>query len=360
MAIDTTAISWAGGTWNVLTGCSVCSPGCANCYAMKLAGTRLQNHPSRKGLTVPSKSGPVWTGEVRFNRQWLDQPLRRRTPTVIFVCAHSDLFHPAVPDEIIDQIFEVMARCPHHLFMVLTKRAARARSYIGEAVQRHSPAATGSTPARIWERIGQAAALLQALAGQGAVWGGAHPWPLRNVWLGTSVEDQTRADERLPELVATPAALRFVSAEPLLERVDLSRWLFDPVRVEDMPGYALNDAPGAAYVKPSGKIGLVIAGGESQRGARWLPAETVRGLHEQCEAASTVFHFKQWGAWLPADQVTNSAQREAMAKATWQTRDEALGPRSNAVAFNVGPAIAGHLLDGIEYRGMPPWPAVTP
>lgn len=339
MAIDTTAISWAGGTWNVLTGCSVCSPGCTNCYAMKLAGTRLQNHPSRKGLTVPSKGGPVWTGEVRFNRQWLDQPLRRKTPTVIFVCAHSDLFHPEVSDQVLDEIFGVMALCHWHLFLVLTKRIERAGRYLS------APGLEGR--------------IFPYWAGWQPAGGPAHRFPnfpLANMWVGTSVEDQQRADERLPELVATPAALRFVSAEPLLERVDLSRWLFDPVRVEDMPGYALNDAPGAAYVKPSGKIGLVIAGGESQRGARWLPAETVRGLHEQCEAAGTVFHFKQWGAWLPADQVTNSAQREAITKATWQTPDEALGPRSNAVAFNVGPAIAGHLLDGIEYRGMPSWP----
>lgn len=313
MAIDTTAISWAGGTWNILTGCSLASPGCTNCYAMKLAGGRLQNHPSRKGLTVPSKGGPVWTGEVRFNRQWLDQPLRRKTPTVIFVCAHSDLFHPQVTDEVLDEIFGVMAACPWHLFLVLTKRIDRARRY------------------------------LEAVGLEGRVfpyWAGlqprppAHPFPtfpLPNLWVGTSVEDQQRVEERLPELVATPAALRFVSAEPILGPVMITPWL--------------------------SHIGLVIAGGESQRGARWLPTESVRSLRDQCRAAGTVFHFKQWGAWLPRDQVTSDAQREAIAKATWETAAGGLGTRSEAVAYNVGPAIAGHLLDGIEYREMPPWPS---
>ena len=106
---ENTKIEWADATWNPITGCSVTSPGCTNCYAMKLAGTRLQHHPSRAGLTVPSKAGPVWTGEVRFNEQWLTQPLQWKRPRRIFVCAHGDLFHENVPDEWIDKVFAVMA-----------------------------------------------------------------------------------------------------------------------------------------------------------------------------------------------------------------------------------------------------------
>src|SRR5690606_24715195 len=151
---------------NPITGCSVVSPGCTNCYAMRLAGTRLKDHPSRAGLTTMSKAGPVWNGTVRFNDKWLDQPLRWKRPRMVFVCAHGDLFHEAVPDEWIDQVFAVMELCPQHIFQVVTKRSKRLRRYL-----------TANTP-------------------------------LLNVWLGVSVEDQARAGERIPDLLATPAAVR--------------------------------------------------------------------------------------------------------------------------------------------------------
>lgn len=128
---DGTHISWAEATWNIVTGCQVLSPGCKRCYAMKLAGTRLKHHPSRQGLTIETKSGAVWNGLVRFNEQWLDQPLRWAKPRMIFVCAHADLFYEAVPDQWIDRVFAVMALAPQHVFMVLTKRTARMRDYLG-------------------------------------------------------------------------------------------------------------------------------------------------------------------------------------------------------------------------------------
>ncbi len=165
---DGTHIEWTDATWNPVTGCSVVSPGCTNCYAMKLAGTRLQDHPSRAGLTKPSKAGPAWTGEVRFNDGWLDQPLRWKRSRRIFVCAHADLFHENVPDEWIDKVFAVMTMTPQHQFQVLTKRSARMRNYMVSRSCRF--------PAR-----------------------GVRP----NVWLGVSVEDQARADERIPDLLAT-------------------------------------------------------------------------------------------------------------------------------------------------------------
>lgn len=127
---DTSAIEWTDATWNPVTGCSVVSPGCTNCYAMKLAGTRLQHHPSRAGLTQDSKAGPVWTGEVRFNEQWLDQPRRWKRGRNIFVCAHGDLFHESVPDEWLDRVFRQMGIAHHHTFQVLTKRSGRMRSYM--------------------------------------------------------------------------------------------------------------------------------------------------------------------------------------------------------------------------------------
>lgn len=144
---DKTSIEWVaapdgtpGATWNPITGCSVVSPGCTNCYAMRLAGGRLKNEPSRAGLTQSSKAGPVWTGEVRFNRHWLDQPLRWRRSRRIFVCAHGDLFHEAVPDEWIDQVFAVMLRTGILL-------AARKPKRDGER-------ARGSVPAFVARRVG--------------------------------------------------------------------------------------------------------------------------------------------------------------------------------------------------------------
>src|SRR3954464_7684352 len=105
---DGTHIEWTDATWNIVNGCSVLSPGCTNCYAMKLAGTRLKHHPSRAGLTIDTKAGPVWNGEVKFNAEWLLQPLRWRRPRKIFVCAHGDLFHEKVTDAQLDQVFAVM------------------------------------------------------------------------------------------------------------------------------------------------------------------------------------------------------------------------------------------------------------
>jgi len=123
-------IEWTDATWNPVTGCSVVSPGCINCYAMRLAGTRMRHHWSRQGLTNDSKAGPVWNGQVRFNEEWLDQPLRWRKPRRIFVAAHGDLFHEAVPDEWIDRCFAVMSLTPQHKHQVLTKRPDRMRDYL--------------------------------------------------------------------------------------------------------------------------------------------------------------------------------------------------------------------------------------
>lgn len=119
---DNTAIEWADATWNPITGCSVVSAGCTNCYAMRLAGGRLRHHPTRAGLTVPTKAGPVWTGEVRFNEAALLQPMRWTRPRRIFVCAHGDLFHEAIPTWWIDFVFAHMATTERHTFLVLTKR----------------------------------------------------------------------------------------------------------------------------------------------------------------------------------------------------------------------------------------------
>lgn len=302
---DNSKIEWTGATWNPITGCSLASPGCTNCYAMKLAGTRLAHHPSRAGLTQDSKAGPVWTGEVRFNDQWIDQPLRWKRPRTIFVCAHGDLFHESVPDDWIDRVFAVMALASHHTFQVLTKRSARMRDYCDGITS-----ASGAG----WV-LDQAESMKPSDQWNGNVYQARHELAehscLPNVWLGVSVEDQQRADERIPDLLGTPAAVRWVSAEPLLGPVDLNR-----IREEFDGGLgvkwesALDGKRFSPWVGDDEdpmiagfpKLDWVVAGGESGRGARGSTDEVegwIRDLLRQCQAARVPFFGKQNFAKLP-------------------------------------------------------------
>jgi protein gp37 len=298
---ETSKIEWTEATWNVITGCSVVSPGCTNCYAMRLAGTRLQHHPSRAGLTRDSKAGPVWTGETRLNEEWLDQPLNWRRPRRIFVCAHGDLFHESVPDEWIDRVFAVMALAGQHTFQVLTKRAARMRAYVAaDRMGRIEHFAKRM----MRERSGDPSK--PVLTGKTL----AGTWPWSHVHLGVSAEDQKRADERIPDLLATPAAVRFVSAEPLLGPLDLTdvdyvpyldSFRTRPRENPDDPNWpALRYDVLRGHMKGPDDIGLpkldwVIAGGESGPGARPMHPDWIRSLRDQCTAAGVPFFFKQWG-----------------------------------------------------------------
>ncbi len=234
-----TGIEWTDETWNPVTGCTKVSPGCAHCYAEGVARRLWRGRPF---------------AEVRCHEDRLTQPLHWRRPRRVFVGSMSDLFHEAVPDKFIDQVFAVMARCPGHAFQVLTKRPERMRNYIGTP--------TPSELKRRWMLAGDTFAVPQP--------------PPPNVWLGVSVENQAAADERVPQLLDTPAAVRFASCEPLLGPVDLT-WLDAPKG----DGYACHrDALGGragrdyqcGWDQPD-EIGLpsldwVIVGGESGPGAR--------------------------------------------------------------------------------------------
>lgn len=328
---DHSHIEWTDATWNPVTGCSVVSPGCTNCYAMKLAGTRLQHHPSRAGLTRESKTGPVWTGEVRFNEQWLTQPLRWTKPRMIFVCAHGDLFHEDVPDEWIDRVFAVMALAPQHTFQVLTKRAARMRDYI-----RRSEEQWHGNSENFADRF-------QAAMDWNLAWINDiddMPWPLPNVWLGVSAEDHQRAEERVPQLLETPAAIRFVSAEPLLGDIDWSSlctgWYF----VDALRGLKYHDAPepyvGASEACPH--LDWVIVGGESGHGARPMHPDWARSMRDQCVAAGVPFFFKQWGSYLPGGQLMSDGR-------PWSP--------AGGSSLHASKGLAGRFLDGAEHNGMP-------
>jgi protein gp37 len=306
MMADKTKIEWTDATWNPITGCSVVSPGCTNCYAMRLAGTRLKYHPTREGLTTMSKAGPVWNGEVRFNRNARAQPLDWKRPRMIFVCAHGDLFAENVPDEWILDVFTVMAIASQHTFQVLTKRAERMHEFLNR------PDLLDDIYANWYSFSG----------GAREVWS----WPLHNVWLGCSAEDQARYDQRRRWLDDTPAAKRFWSMEPLLGSVEMN----------------------IKFVKPD----WVIAGGESGPGPwpRPMHPDWARSLRDQCAAAGVPFFFKQWGEWLPEEDLD-----EATARETYQS-DLAAGRtwRFTGVPMRrVGKARAGRLLDGVEHNSMP-------
>lgn len=232
------SIEWTQATWNPIVGCSIVSPGCTNCYAMKMAarleGMNAEAYAAGRKPTAPHYDGTthnvngnnVWTGKLaRAREETLLEPLRRRKPTVYFVNSMSDLFHEAVPDEWIDQIFAVMALSPQHTFQVLTKRAKRMREYVHPTPSVTAP----SMQDRLWK-------LYHAM-------GGRHvpAWPLPNVWLGVSTERQKEADERIPELLATPAAVRFISAEPLLGPIDLKRYLIQQVLKDSLRRGPLDD-----------------------------------------------------------------------------------------------------------------------
>lgn len=276
---DGTKISWSDATWNVITGCSIASPGCTHCYAMHLAGTRLRDHPSRAGLTYEVNGNHVWTGEVRFNDgtngtpDWLTQPLRWTKPRMIFVCAHGDLFHENVPDEWLDKVFAVMALAPQHLFQVLTKRSGRMWRYMNHPLTPKRIAYAILNPCADWgisAKDALAALEIRERESEREADQFSVRWPLPNVWAGVSAEDQRRWDERVPRLRDTPAAVRWVSAEPLIG-----------------PIMALDDVAALDWI---------VVGGESGRQARFMEIEWARTLRNMAWHGETAFFMKQLAA----------------------------------------------------------------
>ena len=377
---DNTPIEWArhpvtgkGATWNPITGCRLVSEGCRHCYAARLAATRMKNHPSRKGLARANAAGEFkFTGEVRFNAEWLDQPLRWRAPRGIFVCAHGDLFAEGVTDEMIDKVFAVMALCGSmpsrslrssplgHVFFVLTKRPERARAYISDPAKIR----------RVYELVcdiaveGEENVVLvpPGLDPDLAPRGRRVPldrWPLPNVWLGTSIEDQATADKRVPELLATPAAIRFVSAEPLLGEVDFTAICTGHYFIDALRGLKYHDAPEGVHsaTEACARLDWIITGGESGPHARPMHPAWARSLRDQCAAArgeerasatgtneGVPFLFKQWGQMRPV------CERRLPELAAEKITVKQIDGQHYAI---VGKSRSGRLLDGIEHNSMP-------
>ncbi len=245
--MSATSIEWTERTWNPVRGCSRISPGCVNCYAERMAARNLPGMKSPttgEPFAILNGNGPHWTGKVELVPSMLDIPLKRRKPTTWFVNSMSDLFHEGLLESDIAQVFTVMSRCARHTFQVLTKRSDRMYSVLKEF-------------------------------SSGPAW-----WPFGNVWLGVSVESRDYLS-RIDDLRRTPAAVRFLSLEPLLE--DLGQL--------DLTG-----------------IHWVIVGGESGPGARPMHPDWARGIRDQCVAAGVPFFFKQWGEWKLGPTLTQDSE----------------------------------------------------
>lgn len=249
-----TKIEWTDETWNPIRGtkgkwhCTKVSEGCRNCYAERL--NRRFGGPAYV----------VGADTLRLDPDVLGKPIRWRRARMVFVCSMTDLFHEDVPFEWIDRMFAIMIATPRHTFQVLTKRIARAAEYFG-----HSRALFSAASA---------------------------PWPAPNVWLGTSVEDQATADKRIPELLKTPAAVRFLSCEPLLGPIELP--LAEPT------GKFRTHRGGRRQLqmKQTG-VHWVICGGESGPHARPMHPEWARSIRDQCQAAGVSFFMKQMAKKAP-------------------------------------------------------------
>lgn len=264
-----TTIEWCDVTWNPVRGCSLVSAGCSQCYAMKQAHRFSGKGGAYEGLTKMTSHGPTWTGRARVVPELLEAPLHWRKPQRIFVNSMSDLFHEDVPDEFIGDVFQTMACAPQHTFQILTKRPERMQRLFTNDV---------------W--------IDDAYAGV---------FPLPNVWLGVSVEDQETADQRIPLLLKTPAAVRFISAEPLLEAIDLTKIVVPDDHAGKYAGHgytfnALIREDDLTMFNAPAHIDWVIAGFESGPKARPGNINWLRSLRYQCRDAEVAFFCKQLGA----------------------------------------------------------------
>jgi protein gp37 len=318
MAIRT-SIEWTQATWNPTVGCSLASPGCTNCYAMGEAHWLGANSgPTGKysGLTCVVKGRAVWNNEVRLVDKALGEPFRWSEPTLVFVNSMSDVFHPKLTDVEIARVWAVMAATPQHRYQVLTKRADRMLDWL-------------SNP--------DVPRLVAAEMCQRDMFATIDVWPLPNVWIGVSVEDQARANERIPVLLQCPAAIRFLSMEPLLEHVSITAAL--AVRPD-----------GSAPALAGAGLHWVIVGGESGEEARPLHPDWARSLRDECRLAAVRFFFKQVGEWA-----WTASPKPGFRKSAILSDGKIVPPGTPRAQLlsKVGKFAAGNLLDGETIQQMP-------
>ncbi len=304
-----------GKVWNPITGCTPVSPGCAHCYADRQAKRFWKD---RKFSDIALMSDKI-----------IEAPLHWRKPQRIFAGSMTDFFHADIPDWWLDIVFGIMVLAPQHTFQVLTKRPERMAEYVAGAKQ------------RVYDKAFD-------IAGDGR-FACEVRWPLPNLWNGTTVCNQDEADRNIPFLLQTPAAVRFVSVEPMLGPVDLRQYLISEQvccgqskgqKIHcDLDGNylgATHDCCGSPIMTPT--LDWVICGGESGPGARPMHPEWARSLRDQCKAAGVPFMFKQHGEWVNADENPDCCEGKKSATVHYM--------EDGTPMVYVGKKAAGRLLDG--------------
>lgn len=341
-----TNIEWSDKVWNPTVGCTRVSEGCRNCYAFQLHDMRHKAY--KAGKRLPLQYAKPFK-ELQLMPDRLTDPLSWRKPQKVFVNSVSDLFHDDVPDDFLCEVFKVMGKAKQHTFQVLTKRAGRMQKFMREQTNAHAIRMLEDPEFCV-------------------------QWPYPNVWLGVSVENQAAADERIPLLLQTPAAVRFLSCEPLIGPVRLGGWC---VTCKGLVG-TMGAKCHADTVWPD----WVIVGGESGHGARPIHPDWVRSLRDQCRQTNTAFFFKQWGEWCPSDHapepvavpttilagspaecvvMKKPGQRFSVVRPDGGNRINqpdgrftGEGPEiGDAWMLHVGKKVAGNLLDGLKWLEFP-------
>jgi len=314
-------IEWTDETWNPIFGCDKISPGCDNCYALAMA-YRLMHMPhgsdyqfvlGDNGESDPEKfhNLPEWNGKTHFAKSQLEKPLHWKKPRMIFVVSMGDLFHESVSFEHINDIFNVMCNTPKHTYQILTKRPERILEFFkwyGSLIKERgfdSVPSESDNPLHYYS-------------------------PLKNVYIGATAENQKQLNKRIPILLEIPAAVRFVSIEPMLTFIDL------------MPAISYKFKGWKQGIENLPKIDWIICGGESGRKARPMHPEWVRNLRDQCSKFKINFFFKQWGEWMHIDEFYKCYPDYIIPK-----------ERMLSVFIRVKKKIAGRLLDGKEHNEMP-------
>ncbi len=300
-----TSIEWTEATWNPVVGCSHISPGCDHCYAEKAAASpRLQRFERYREVIT----GKKWNGKTVLHEETLQQPLHWRTPRMVFADSMTDLFHESIPFETVARVVDIIRRCPQHTFQILTKREQRMHNYFHHHMRDHFPPEMQVLP---------------------------------NLWLGVTVENNDQR-HRIEKLLQTPAAVRFISVEPMLGPADISKWYHEQACgcLDRFIKYCPN-CKNTGAVK---EIDWVICGGESGPRARPMHPDNPRSLRDQCAAAGIPFFFKQWGEWAPCDMFPG-LQKPGVVKS--------LDGQHEGMVCRVGKKKAGCLLDGVEYKEYP-------
>ena len=304
---DKTKISWAQATVNWARGCQKVSDGCKSCYAIgqvaglarKMGGVNPEAAAKFEGLV---KDGN-WTGVVRIDEKAMTQPLRWQKGRRIFVNSLGDTFHDSISDLDLLRFFEVVRQARRHTFLVLTKRPERMKSFCERL--RFDSGDGRERRGGLWLVGGPYPEGTQQLPGEDQLrgfsnGGGRYGFTMvmKNLWLGVTAENQATADERIPLLVQTPAAVRFLSCEPLLSAIDLSKWLVTSPPEEKSSTREGWPFSGASQ-DPKGPLSWIIAGGESGSRFRPMDLDWARSLRDQCVASGTAYFFKQSSATKP-------------------------------------------------------------